>query len=107
TFHAKRFQLCQPIGGVVATGVSAVTGAVMNMVARASERTSERMRHAPLVGGAANELRTVSAATALASTRSRLAVARKWPRLNRLREVNASRGPASASNMLQPHMEKR
>jgi len=53
TFHAKWFQLCQPIGGVAATGVSAVTGAVMNMVARASERTSERMRHAPLVGGAA------------------------------------------------------
>jgi hypothetical protein len=54
-----------------------------------------------------NERRTVSAATARASMRSHLAVARKWSRLIRLREVKASREAIPAPGMLQTHMEKR
>jgi len=88
-------------------GVSAVTGAVMNMVAWASERTSERMQRAPLVGGAAMNCALSRPQQHGQNTRSRHAVAWKWPRLTRLREVKASWGATPALGMLQTHMEKR
>src|SRR6185437_3198255 len=72
------------------------------------ERENERTHAACSAGGwRGNELCAVSAATALASVRSCLAVARKRPRSTRLREVNAGRRATPALGMLQTHMEKR